>query len=52
MKLAPDDDEIERKDPPAEDPNNIPNGIMSNPNKDDTKVGKLTTFTVDGEIED
>jgi len=25
---------------------------MSNRNKDDTKVGKLTTFTVDGEIED
>jgi len=25
---------------------------MSNRNKDDTKVGKLTTFTIDGEIED
>ena len=50
-EIGQDDDEIERKDQLAEDPS-TPNGVMSNRNKDATKVGKLTTFTVDGEIED
>ena len=50
-EIGQDDDEIERKDQLAEDPTTC-NGVISNRNKDDAKVGKLTTFTVDGEIED
>ena len=46
------EEEIAQKEQLADDPN-TPNGVRSYRNKDDeTLVGTLTTFTVDGELDD
>lgn len=46
------DEELEEKERLADDPNTH-NGVRSYRNRDDeTLVGKLTTFTIDGELDD
>jgi hypothetical protein len=51
-EAAQTDEEIEMKDRLAEDPTTH-NGVRSYRNKDNEElVGKLTTFTVDGELDD